>query len=80
MPNECNTDTEAVPNEIPNDCNMAIKAVPDEITNDCDVTTELAANEIKYDHRTYRIAYRMASRETVKITTNRLSPRSHSGG
>jgi len=35
-------------------------------------------NEIEYGHWAYRMAYWMASRETVKITTNRWSPRPHS--
>jgi len=55
-------------------------AVPNQIPNDCDRPTELVPNEIEYDHRTYWIAYRVASRETVKITTKRWSPRSHSDG
>jgi len=37
-------------------------------------------NEIEYDHRAYRIAYRMASCETAENTTKRWSPRPHSDG
>jgi hypothetical protein len=47
---------EAVPNEIPNNYHMATELVPKEIEN---------------DHRAYRIGYRMASQETVEITTKR---------
>jgi len=65
---------------MPNDCNMATEAVPNEIPNDCDMATQLVPNEIEYDHRTYWISYRMASREKTTITTKRWSPRSHSDG
>jgi len=37
-------------------------------------------NEIEYDHRAYRITYRMASWETAEKTTKRWSPRPHSDG
>jgi len=69
-----------LPNKIPNDSNMATEAVPNEIPNDCDMATELVPNEIQYVPGTYWIAYRMASWETVEITTKRWSPRSHSDG
>jgi len=55
------------------------EAVPNEIPNDCDRATELVPKEIKNDHRAYRIVYRMASQETVEITTKRPL-RSHSDG
>jgi hypothetical protein len=60
--------TKAVPNKIPNDCNMATQAVPNKIANDCDMATELVPNEIEHE---YPIVYRMASPETVEITTKR---------
>jgi len=59
---------------------MASDAVPNEIRNDCYMATELIPNKIEYDHWTYWIAYRMASQETVEITTKRWPPRSHSDG
>ena len=71
MPNESNMATEAVPNATPNDCNMATEAVPNAIPNDCDMATELVTKEIENDHQAYRIVYRMASQETVEITTRR---------
>jgi hypothetical protein len=50
---------------------MNTEAVPNEIPNDCDMATELVPKEIDNDHRVYRIVYRMASPETVEITTQR---------
>jgi hypothetical protein len=71
MANECNMPTEAVPNDIPTDCETATEAVPNEKPNDCDMATELVPKQIENDHRGYRIVYRMASKETLEITTNR---------
>jgi len=51
--------------------NMATEAVPKEIPNDCNMATELVLKEMENDHREYRIVYRMASQETVEITTKR---------
>jgi hypothetical protein len=50
---------------------MATEAVPNEIPNDCDMATELVPKEIENDHRAYRILYRMASQDTVEITSKR---------
>jgi len=47
------------------------EAVPNEIPNNCDMATELVQKEIKNDHPAYQIVYRMASQETVEITTKR---------
>ena len=80
MPNECNMATEAVPNEIPTKCNIVTEAVPNAILNVQDLAIELVPNEIEYDHQAYWIAYRMTSRQTVKITTNGWWLRSHSNG
>ena len=65
---------------MPNECNMATNAVPNAIPNDSDMATKLVLKEIENDHRGYRIVYRMASQETVEITTRRRSRRSHSDG
>jgi hypothetical protein len=48
--------------------NMAAETVPNEIPNDCNMATELVPNKIEHE---YRIVYRMASPETVEITTKR---------
>jgi hypothetical protein len=44
------------------------------------MATKLVPKEIENDHRAYRIVYRIASQETVEITTRRRSRRSHSDG
>jgi len=79
IPNDCNVATQTVPNNVQNQCNMATEAVLNDIPNDCDIATELVPNEIEYDHRTYLIAYWMASQETAMITTKRWSHRYQSG-
>jgi len=73
-------DTSNEPDPWRTSANMATEPVPNAIPNNCDMATDLVPKEIENDHRAYRIAYRMASRETVKITTKRWSPRSHSNG
>jgi len=71
---------EAVPNEIPKDCDMATEAGPNKKPNDWYMSTELVPKVIKNDRRAYRIVYRMASQETVEITSKKSSRRSHSDG
>jgi len=44
------------------------------------MATELVLKEMEHDHRAYRMVYRMASQETVEITTKKWSSRSHSVG
>jgi len=48
------------------------RSIPNDIPNERKYDNRIGPpNEIEYDHRAYRIAYRMASRETVEITTKR---------
>jgi hypothetical protein len=94
-PTCANTDTEALSNEIgnnwnmatyiiamqtPNVCNMANETVRNAIPNNCDMATELVLNRSECAHQMDRIVYQLASQDRVKITTNRWSPRSYSGG
>jgi hypothetical protein len=69
--------TEVVPNWITNHCNMPTNAGPNGIPNDCNMATEFDPKEIGKNDQASRIAYQLAPRETVKITTKRSLPVYH---
>jgi len=70
MPNEWNMATKPVQNKIQNDYNMATEAVPNPLPNDRNMANKLVPKEINNDHWAYQILYRIASQETVEISTN----------
>jgi len=63
---------------MPNECKMATEADPNKKLTNGDILTETIPKESEHDNCAHRMAYSMASQETVRTNTRRWWPSSYS--